>query len=166
MTITELGAIGELVGGVAVIGTLAYLAAQVRHSTKTARSASYQAAVASVSEWTRCVGSDLALSLLFHQGSLDPSPQTREQRIQYSYLFASLVRNFENIHYQYKNGALDDSTWEPWAARIHGTFVTPGAREFWALQRNAYSAAFREFVESTPPTTATPLPLPSSPDEA
>ncbi len=42
MNIMELGAIGELVGGVAVIATLGYLAAQVRHSARASRSASYQ----------------------------------------------------------------------------------------------------------------------------
>ena len=45
MDIMELGAIGELVGGVAVIATLGYLAIQVPHGTRTARSAPYQAGV-------------------------------------------------------------------------------------------------------------------------
>ena len=34
MDIMELGAIGELVGGVAVIGTLVYMALQVRQNTR------------------------------------------------------------------------------------------------------------------------------------
>ncbi|NNL85421.1 MAG: hypothetical protein HKP27_07195 [Myxococcales bacterium] len=40
MEITELGAIGELVGGVAVIATLIYLAIQVRQGTKQAAASS------------------------------------------------------------------------------------------------------------------------------
>ena len=37
MDIMELGAIGELVGGVAVIGSLIYVGLQVRHSAEQAR---------------------------------------------------------------------------------------------------------------------------------
>ena len=37
MDILELGAIGELVGGVAVLATLLYLALQVRHSNRLAQ---------------------------------------------------------------------------------------------------------------------------------
>lgn len=43
MTIAELGSIGELVGGIAVLITLIYLAIQVRHSNKISLSQAYQA---------------------------------------------------------------------------------------------------------------------------
>ena len=47
MTITELGALGEFVGAIAVVATLIYLAVQVRHS-KEATEASNRLAVAAV----------------------------------------------------------------------------------------------------------------------
>ncbi len=43
MTIAELGSIGELVGGIAVLVTLIYLAIQVRHSNQISLSQAYQA---------------------------------------------------------------------------------------------------------------------------
>ena len=46
MDIMELGAIGELVGGVAVIATLVYLAMQIRSSQKTALRATQNELVA------------------------------------------------------------------------------------------------------------------------
>ncbi len=148
MDIVELGAVGELVGGVAVIGTLVYLGLQVKQSTRTSRSAGYQAAVSSVSDWSRNVGSDAELAVIMHDGSRDPSSLSREQRIQYVYLITSVVRNFENIHYQYENGSLDDSVWDSWEARIRGFFTAPGPQAFWKRQRMAYSASFRDFVEA------------------
>ncbi|NIU08761.1 hypothetical protein GWN42_09780, partial [candidate division KSB1 bacterium] len=42
MTLTELGAIGEFVGGIAVVLTLVYLAVQIRQSTNSTRSSAYQ----------------------------------------------------------------------------------------------------------------------------
>lgn len=43
MTIAELGAIGEFVGSFAVLATLIYLAAQIKHSQKFAMAQAYQA---------------------------------------------------------------------------------------------------------------------------
>ncbi len=43
MTITELGALGEFVGAIAVVATLAYLAVQVRQNTRMMRAQIYQA---------------------------------------------------------------------------------------------------------------------------
>ena len=43
MTIFELGALGEFVGSLAVIVTLIYLAAQIRHNTSGLRSATLSA---------------------------------------------------------------------------------------------------------------------------
>ncbi len=44
MNIMELGAIGELVGGAAVIATLAYLAVQIKQNTTAVRSARWNSA--------------------------------------------------------------------------------------------------------------------------
>ncbi len=51
MDIMELGAIGELVGGVAVVVTLIYLAVQVRVNTATNRSAALQMISSQNAEW-------------------------------------------------------------------------------------------------------------------
>ena len=53
-----LGAIGEIVGAVAVVLSLIFLATQIRQNTRSSRTASYQAAVTSISDLTREIGSD------------------------------------------------------------------------------------------------------------
>ncbi len=62
MDIMELGAIGELVGGVAVLATLVYLAVQTRNNTQAIRSSTYSQVADSFS----------ALSLAIFQ---DPSAE-------------------------------------------------------------------------------------------
>ena len=46
MTLTELGALGEFVGGIAVLVTLIYLVVQLRQNTTTTRSSAYQSWIA------------------------------------------------------------------------------------------------------------------------
>ena len=54
----DLGNIGDLVGGIGVVATVIYLAVQIRHGTASTRSASYQAVVSAISDWSRAIGSD------------------------------------------------------------------------------------------------------------
>ena len=44
MTLSDLGNIGEMLGGVAVLVTLVYLALQIRQNTRTMRSAAHHSA--------------------------------------------------------------------------------------------------------------------------
>ena len=43
MTLQDLGAIGEFIGGIAVVITLVYLAVSIRQNTKSVRASTYQA---------------------------------------------------------------------------------------------------------------------------
>ena len=51
MDIMELGAIGELVGGLAVLVTLVYLALQVRQNTRSVRLTVFQASNSRAAAW-------------------------------------------------------------------------------------------------------------------
>ena len=148
MDIMELGAIGDFVGGVAVLVTLFYLAIQVRQSTASARTSSYQGIVSSVSEWSRSVGLSADAARILQAGRDGRQGLSAEDRARFDSLYISLTRNLENIHYQYLEGVISDSTWEGWDSRIHGVFAQPGARGWWAEQSGAYSPAFRELIES------------------
>jgi hypothetical protein len=142
-----IGSASELIGAAATVVTLAYLAIQIRHSTRAARATSYQAAMASIAEWTRTTGSDPSLAVLFHRGIRDTRALSEQERIQFGYLLLSLVRNFENLYFQFRNGTLDEENWDPWASRIERTFASPGSRLWWKEQAPAFSMAFRKFVD-------------------
>jgi hypothetical protein len=141
-----LGAIGEIVGAVAVVLSLIFLATQIRQNTRSSRTASYQAAVTSISDLTREIGADPELSRIIATGGADLSALAPIERLQFNYFALSVIRNFENIHYQYINGAIDEDTWSGWAARIKSSFASPGAQAWWRGQAPAFSKAFQDFI--------------------
>jgi hypothetical protein len=55
LTLSDLGNLGEFLGGIGVIVTLAYLAIQIRRNTQEVRSASLDAVAASHFEFQRSV---------------------------------------------------------------------------------------------------------------
>ena len=151
------GNIGDFVGGIGVIITLLYLAAQIRQNTKSSRTQSYQAAVAAISEWTREVGADAESSRIFQSGSLDFEALSESERVRFNLLMAALMRNLENIHFQYSNGAIDADTWVGWANRTASILAPAGAKVWGSSQEEAYAPAFRRFANSEMPTGKLPL---------
>jgi hypothetical protein len=151
-----LGNIGDFLGGVGVVITLIYLAAQIRQNTTSSRTESYQAAVAAISDWTRHVGTSPASSRIVEAGSRDFAALSPEERVQFNLIMAALVRNLENIHFQFMHGAIDESTWSGWANRTHSLLEPGGARAWWRTQEAAYSPEFRRFVDEQKPSDDLP----------
>jgi hypothetical protein len=146
-----MGAVGEWVGGLATIGTLFYLAHQVRQNTRTARSAAYQAAASSISEWTNLVFSDQAIAEKIATAMVDPDTLDAATRARVGMAFNSLFRNYENIFYQWYEGAISDGVWEGWSHQIRGIFWSAGAQSWWPTWRLQCHADFRTFLENSSP---------------
>jgi hypothetical protein len=151
-----LGNIGDFLGGIGVVITLIYLAVQIRQNTTSSRTESYQAAVAAISDWTRDVGANPASSRIVEAGSRDFEALSSEERVQFNLIMAALVRNLENIHFQFTHGAIDESTWSGWANRTHSLLEPDGARAWWRTQEAAYSPEFRHFVDEHKPSDDLP----------
>ncbi len=66
--------------------------------------------------------------------------------MQFGYLLASCVRNFENVHFQYLSGAIDEVSWAPWPRRLSGMLETPGGRAGWDEQADAFNDEFQAMV--------------------
>lgn len=151
-----LGNIGDFVGGIAVVVTLIYLAVQIRQNTRSTRTQSWQAAVASVSDWSREVGRDPESARILQEGSADFGALSDLERVQFNLLMNAFLRNCENIHYQFSNGAIDQSTWSGWAERTISALDPPGARAWWKSTCTAYSPEFQAFVRHAKPAGAVP----------
>ena len=72
MTIQDWGAIGELVGGVAVVVTLIYLALQIRQNTRAVRLSTSHAVAEDVRNMFALMAEQTELTEAIHKGSSDP----------------------------------------------------------------------------------------------
>ena len=146
-----IGALGEWVGGIATIGTLFYLAYQVRQNTKSTRSSAYQAASQSISEWTNQVAGDSDLMQNFSNALSDPGSLDDALKAQMNMQLNGLFRNYENIFYQWREGAIGDDVWKGWSAQILGVYWTPLAQLWWPNWREFCHDDFRSFLETSKP---------------
>ena len=108
MDIMELGAIGELVGGVAVIATLIYLAVQVRQSSQASKIASYHQGIAQIVE--SALDPDYA-ALLAKSTDKDEG-LTGQQRLRLTVLTHALLFGHEIVYGMYERGQIDEVEWQ------------------------------------------------------
>ena len=144
-----IGALGEWIGGLATIGTLFYLAHQIRQNTRTARSSAYQAAASAISDWTNVLSSDPTATNNLMTAVVEPNALDDDARTRAGMQFNALFRNYENIFYQWREGAISDGVWEGWSRQIREVFWAAGVQSWWPTWRLHCHADFRTFLENS-----------------
>jgi len=149
MTLEALGNAGEMIGGVGVILSLVYLAAQIRQNTRSVRTGNYQDVVATAATLSATVGSNAETSRIFWGGLTEPDSLTLEESRQFAMLLTTLFRVYENLFYQHHENMLDTVIWTGWSKNALQVFWLPGAQVWWQRWRETYHPDFRAFLESS-----------------
>ena len=139
-----LGNYGEFVGAVAVVVTLAYLAAQIRFNTRATQAASLQMASALDQEFLLHVGNDPETSRLWATYLRSPELLSDEERLQGGYLFAAVIRRLENIYLQNQLGTISEEGWQSRQNLFLGMATSPGYSTF--LKGPTVPLAYPEFL--------------------
>ena len=100
-------AVSEIIGALAVVITLAYLAIQIRQNNDLLRSESRQVLV---SNDVTSLTAGMELSDVFAK-FVSERELSAEEQLKMSFMFALDLRNREFEYFQYKNGLLDEETW-------------------------------------------------------
>ena len=143
MNILELGAIGELVGGVAVIGTLVYLATQVRHASKLARRNAHREINAR--DMTFDIGRDAELHHFWFTSLSGEQELSEEEQNRFGLLLYSA---FGNLNTAYRFSAWDPGIASEAQNRLDRFLRVPRVREWWSRQRGFHAEPFRSWVDA------------------
>lgn len=144
MTITELGAIGELVGGVAVIASLIFVGLQVRQSNHLAISRSHEESSRASSDLAFVFSEPRSTELFVraHQGwdRLSPNEVLRLRA-----LIQAAMNYFETLFYAHLRGEVHPEVWESRLARMRA-YREIGFERIWESLETFYGESFRVFV--------------------
>ncbi len=146
MDIMELGAIGELVGGVAVIASLLYVGIQIRQNTALTRAATMSDALNQSGEFSQAVALDKATSALFFKGVDDPDSLDRDEKSQFFFVMMAFMRRYENSEYQLRQGLLPEDGWSGFRNNLASIAPRPGFSWWWARAEAGFTEEFRTLV--------------------
>jgi hypothetical protein len=125
-----IGAIGEIVGAIAVVITLVYLSVQMRTNTAAINQASIQATLLGRGEATRWVAGDQELNSLMWRGATNPEQLSNEEKQRYILLMGGVVRPLELAYIDYQAGRMSEALWKPQLETMIYWFAQPGFKMF------------------------------------
>ncbi len=148
MTIQEMGALGEMIGGIAVVISLIYVGLQVRQNSNSVRAASQIALRQLGTEITsQLAAPDMAR--IYIQGLKDLSPLPAEDRVRFHSLMLSLFGVYEAYYFQVYFGIIPQEL-QPTHNHAQALFhlQQPGVKEWWdSGGRDQFSDKFVEKLE-------------------
>ncbi len=135
------GAIAELLGAIGVIASLVYLAGQIRHSrkqmdqnTRAVRAGAYQQFTANLQSTMFTAVSVPALEGVVFRGMANPETLNEEEAGRFQWWLIGVFLTYENAHYQYRMGQLDENRWQIHRLSLHNLLGSPGIRNWWATR--------------------------------
>ncbi|MDD9888828.1 MAG: hypothetical protein OXU66_01075 [Gammaproteobacteria bacterium] len=148
MTLEQLANIGELIGGLAVVASLIYLAIQIRQNTKIVKGATLSS---NIQNWTNVISSvthpEMAAAHLV--GSMGRAAISSEQFTQFFYHCRIFFVAFEDQYYQFRHGTLDEAIYRGYERSIQAqALVSPGYLMYWEISRQEFSPEFANRIDA------------------
>jgi len=148
MDILELGAIGELVGGVAVVASLLFVGVQVRTSAHDQRVAAARGATRELPNVVHGVISNQDSAAIWLKGMNTFGELNTAERLRFSALVGHAFRLFEQLYYQNRDGGVESEVWDGFQNQLRDFAAYPGCADWWTTRAHWYGNGFRYFVES------------------
>ena len=136
-----IGAVGEVVGAIAVLATLAYISMQVRLHARQLEAANDQEAYRQLSEFVTRMSTDPNAKALFEKVSLD-EPLTAHDEVDWAWILAELANKAEAHFLQNRKGAMSDEVWHKFEKALTAYLTTPIGRRWWFNRMSPFSAEF------------------------
>ena len=166
MTISELGSVGELIGAIATVATLLYLALQIRANTLSAKYSAINDIINRVIKWQSRIADTPDLMSSWKEGTQDYHALNIEEQVRFTSIAVEMLAAIEATLETAKNDGIKPESVDAVRAMVHQLMRNKGVREYWeASGRNLFAQDFVSEVdvilkEAASAESAEPGPLP------
>ena len=147
-----ISALAEVLGVIGLVITVLYLSRQVRDNTNSIRRSTTHDALRSIAGFNEFVASDPELTDLFWRGTSDPEGLTDAEWRRFVSLASTLIRRFELLYLDHREGSLPDQIWEAQETNIRTWMTKPGAQMWFQSFGGHVHPEFRRLVSMLPPS--------------
>lgn len=142
------GAVGGIIASIALIGTLIFVARELRDNTRATHAAAYQANVANTISILTPLATDPDYAAVAMQGMKGPSPGSELDQFRMHCGMLLSLRHYENLLYQHNLGTLEKAQWDSYSLTLKGWLQQPGYRAW--IDRNGHllSDELRAWIDS------------------
>ena len=140
-----IGSIAELLGALGVIASLVYLAAQIRHNTRSLRASTYESLAQATAASNILLISDPEIAELVERG-LGNDTLDRDTRTRFVAYLRMTFRRYDSVFLHYRQGILPPEAWEAYWNSFRKILRSPNVRDFWVRSKDDYMPDFRDLV--------------------
>ncbi|MEH6516951.1 MAG: hypothetical protein V7742_09725 [Halioglobus sp.] len=142
-----IGAVGELVGALAVLVTLVYLSMQIRQNTKSVQAAAVDSANSQVSRIREVIFADADVANMYRRGTEDPASLSQDDTIRYRLLIHNIMLSLSNSITQASVSGLSESRSEVELSILGRVVGTAGGRWFWDTYWDEFEGSFQGIID-------------------
>ena len=146
-----IGAVGEILGAMAVIASLIFVGVQIRSNTRATQTAATHNISNTFLTLFKSFSDDPEMGRLWIQQTRDISDLTASDVQRLMFISAMALKALEDAFHQYQMGQMTDDMWAGWQVQIITICSYPGVRHYWEHRKNFYSPSFQAFVDNPPP---------------
>jgi hypothetical protein len=152
-----ISAIGQLVGAIAVVVSLVYLARQVRGSARETRIAALRSTLDSLNWFTQQTTEHADLAELWNRGLVDFESLEGTDRTRFNSYMHALFRTAEDVYYQHLDGHLDPRLWHGLEVVFRDINTSPGVQAWWRSHSDWFvGEEFAKFINQQQQTAKAP----------
>jgi hypothetical protein len=156
MNIEMLNALAQLVAATGVIGSLFYLAVQVRQNTRSSRAIVVDSLARSMQDLAFAMAQQDELLKIVTVTLQHWSEASEMERARAASFLLGYFKLFENAWFQMKHGTLDPAQWQGYDAFLRTVLLQPAVKPWWAMRRAFFAPGFRQYVEQSEGMTDAP----------
>jgi len=136
-----ISAIGQIVGALAVVISLIYLAREIRSNARAARQASMETLIG----WLRQLTERPDLRELYYRGLYDFGSLKGADLVGFSALMNQLFHIFQEMYFQHLDGNLEQRVWREVEVALPEFIAYPGVQAWWRSRSHWFSEEFAKF---------------------
>jgi len=148
VTIQDFGSIGEMVGALATVATLLYLALQVRANTDATRAESRRSAIAAGNLNNASIVENAEVADIFNRGLSDAKALDAVELTRFNFLMGSQLSVIEILYFDVRSGISNREDLEGSLGTAAKLLQTPGGAAYWARHRMTHRSAFRTHMDA------------------
>ena len=149
MTIQDWGALGEMIGGIAIIISLIYVGLQIKQNTRATQMSTAHSNLDTQNTYVGLINYSGSLADILDRGANGLCNLQGGEVIQYSAFHDQCFSSFQTYYIEWQSGILDDRLWEYNKHAMADLMVHPGVQTWWSTRKHWYDSVFQTYVDAT-----------------
>jgi len=147
MSISELGSLGEFIGSIAVLATLAYLAIQIRQGAQATRTASELHVTDMIVRWNASAAADREYQRIWDSLAAQ-AEVSDEDKLHFIWKVGEYCLIAQGVFDQYESRMVSERCWKNLERTVLGFIQFDFVAKWWALRDANYSSAFYDHIDA------------------